>query len=1001
MMKRVALVLLSACAACATDVRVESGERPANDTTRLTVVPLSGDAVIAEAARVLGNERLHGLRFAFDRGVNEVGAFGVEAYPTNDCNGKPEDVMWNGEDQALMRLGIIGLADVIALEAVSNGNAAETHVEWLAGADGNDQDAERALQILAAVDSPTLILSAVQALANNAALSEPAYRTLTSFAVELYEQKRFRAADGSLRLPDFTHPPTEAALLARLLASPATSYRIAAVRLVQRSGAIITPATADSLLDDAHFELRTAAARILWKGSDTTPARQTALLGWFSSTEGRRQIRAAVLRDRYDLSEEQAVGWAAEPAGFGELMLETVASFVGDALETAPVNADIDVLVQAATGIHEVTTITEIAARAAARSTRYSDAQKKAILLALLPAAESSLWNDDPTAFNHIWRSLAGRLLVSANEPEIIAAFEKGIYIQDAAVKAQLVLDLKSPSQATRRAALKTLAKSQPPFAAAVIDAGIDVDEVLGTGDGFVLGAALDNKADPQKVIDRVLSLAQVPAGETELTLRFWGDADVTYLEAFARAVEAMPAAARLSAITRFGELISAWNVVAQYAPGPSAPGFSREVRRILRALEAMPESQQIGAWQKMLVRQDGTLRSHLLPFTPTTHALRDAVAKLVAPRLIVKASTCWQGHADPSTERDAIWFGVAPYVVSPPTVGVDLSKVLSGRVASLRVDSASAADLGGAPKLADVLAAKPKTKDRYLGAPPWGSVERDRWTAAAATLATQILTATGGIEELVQALAFTVDYGALPESTLAAIDTAMVAKITEPVELERWRFYLRAMRGDGYDSLAVRFRGKVALRWDLADAVRSQGEKAAMERLLASVGNELGTPLESLNLASVIVGRADVGEAFRIGLMELGAEGIAFWGPWGQWSTGTAPLMRASLPSLDFVLRAAALHAHTIVPQNEWQQQQLSLFGLIACDARLSAKAATQLAWTTLSNGVFDGPFVDIVKPEISVTSAVDMVLCIGGRSDVPEVEKRDLVRALMTVLP
>jgi hypothetical protein len=74
-------------------------------------------------------------------------------------------------------------------------------------------------------------------------------------------------------------------------------------------------------------------------------------------------------------------------------------------------------------------------------------------------------------------------------------------------------------------------------------------------------------------------------------------------------------------------------------------------------------------------------------------------------------------------------------------------------------------------------------------------------------------------------------------------------------------------------------------------------------------------------------------------------------------------------------------------------------MFGTIARDRRLSASAATRLAWITLVTGTFREGFTN-GRPIVG-TSAIDMVLAIHARDDVSVDDKRALGRALLATLP
>jgi hypothetical protein len=420
----------------------EGGCAPAADHTdsaeaELISGGMDGDRVVAEAAAVLGADRKASVRYALDRAFAKVGGYNVEAAPSVMCGGGPEHVWWNGEDAALSRLGMVGLANIVALEAVTS---TSTHVALLSNAPGSNADAAKALAILRDTESPGLVLSALSALAANSFVSESAVRALLALEMDVNETKRVRADDGSLRLPDFSNPPSASALLERLRRSSASPYRAFAARIWSRWAGGTTAADVDTLLSDRDYTVRVAAAPLFWMGSQPSTANAKAFIDWFSGPEAHQQLRAALLRTSYGLSVDQATAWADEPAGFRELLETTRAEVVGGMLGGANPKADIRSLLTVAASFEQVSDIVDDAARAVNASTVLSDAEKKSAVIALLPAAESRYWRNslETTPLANLWRILGKGIMSSPATPEVVAAFQRAVFLPDNVDKAAL-----------------------------------------------------------------------------------------------------------------------------------------------------------------------------------------------------------------------------------------------------------------------------------------------------------------------------------------------------------------------------------------------------------------------------------------------------------------------------------------------------------------------------------------------------------------------------------
>src|SRR5690606_32344636 len=100
------------------------------------------------------------------------------------------------------------------------------------------------------------------------------------------------------------------------------------------------------------------------------------VLASFASAEAKAQMRADTLREDYGVREEEAGAWSDLPAGIERRYLEAIGSFTGYALERAPDDADVSVLVEAAAALRAITDLVESAVDAVARSTVMSRAAK-------------------------------------------------------------------------------------------------------------------------------------------------------------------------------------------------------------------------------------------------------------------------------------------------------------------------------------------------------------------------------------------------------------------------------------------------------------------------------------------------------------------------------------------------------------------------------------------------------------------------------------------------
>src|SRR5262249_20717557 len=144
-----------------------------------------------------------------------------------------------------------------------------------------------------------------------------------------------------------------------------------------------------------------------------------------------------------------------------------------------------------------------------------------------------------------------------------------------------------------RLAGITALASREPGFMAALFDAHAGSDAQLGTANGYVLQAALENGTSPKAIVDRVLGLARVGSGQTEPTLEIWQASETSYLDAFAKAAGALPSADARAAVVAFAKVISPRNTVAAVAPGPAAQNATAIVARILAMLDRVSAAER------------------------------------------------------------------------------------------------------------------------------------------------------------------------------------------------------------------------------------------------------------------------------------------------------------------------------------------------------------------------------------------------------------------------
>jgi hypothetical protein len=349
---------------------------------------------------------------------------------------------------------------------------------------------------------------------------------------------------------------------------------------------------------------------------------------------------------------------------------------------------------------------------------------------------------------------------------------------------------------------------------------------------------------------------------------------------------------------------------------------------------------------------------------------------------------------------------------VRQPRHAIDPKAILERRVQAVRAASANLAPVAPGTDVAALFAELPKWKgahpalDRFQG-PKRAAYQRSATDIAASILAAPERTTAQDLTLWSRQLGYARDFRALPEDTLVAVEARLAQSIAPTAAAAQYLFFLRAMRGEGYDALAARFRNTVGFRWDLGDAARPRGEQVALETLLASVGTNFGTLQSVLALSSQSVAGAAVSPVFRQGLLEYGAEGERFWTTRGQWAAGFLPLVRTVDEDLSFVLRADAVRSLLTFPPTFEEQFTIekSLYGTVASDPRLPPSAAVTLAWRRLAYGkVTDldgfGTIAIDGTPRLHITVLVDTVLGVLARTDVPDDEKRALGSALRYVL-
>lgn len=990
----------------------------ATDVAEQNASTIDGNGVFTKLVAELAADPQASVRSAIDRAVNAQKNLGVQPYP-GSCSPIPERLYWNGEDQAFARLGVVAVADLLVLEARTQGpldtsklgrSPVRSHAELV-----------RAIEVLAKAESPALLAEGVAMLTQSRDVKDADLRALLAFTLDVEETKRFRDPTGALRLPNLASPPTEAAILERLRSSPILSMRAAAPSYAERAGIALSPARVDAILDDASYRVRAEAGGIFWRGSDASPTRLRAVIARFGSPESRAQMRADTLREDYGVREEEAGAWSDLPAGIERRIAESIGGFVGRALETAPAGADITPLLDVAATASNVSDLVETAIDAILRTKTMDRAAKIKALGALVKPAANAAWDNRTTPLVRLASALTPLLidapLSQLGSPALVTQIDQSFGFALATTWPAVRAELDSTDPALRLGALAKMAVATnateatgiqivllrrpdlpPATRIAILDA---VEKGIYGGDlPAVFQAARDTGTDPRDVLARIKRML----GSLPPNFRPWGSIAQAYAEAAGD--PRLSADEMVTAITEFLGALDPISLADPNAPGagPLGPTVGREAYAMVRLLDQprVAHSKRLAAWKSILVRPDG-LRHSLLASLPTTDEGRQALAEIVTPFLVQPVATCWQGRMEISNPRPAIILSLVPYVLAPPTIAVDPAAVTAGRVAKVRAESSALADLpAGAPTTrAALYAAVPKWKDSDLGNDMWDAPERAKLRAPAADVATELLASPAGAD--VQTIAATVHrlgyargFRDLPAAKLTEVEAFVEQRIAPAAAAAQYLFFLRVERGDGYDALATKFRHRIGFRWDLGDAARPRGEQAALEAILGSVGTGFGTLGSVLALSSQAVSGANVTPSFRQGLLEYGAETERFWGTRGQWATGLLPITRAVDSDLSFVVRGDMNRPIvTSSPSGDSRiLRESSLYGDVASDPRLPAPLAVTLAWNRLSHGKIAMRFEG--APKLHITLLVDTVLGVMSRPDISAADKAALGKAL-----
>ena len=196
----------------------------------------------------------------------------------------------------------------------------------------------------------------------------------------------------------------------------------------------------------------------------------------------------------------------------------------------------------------------------------------------------------------------------------------------------------------------------------------------------------------------------------------------------------------------------------------------------------------------------------------------------------------------------------------------------------------------------------RPSFKSEYIGLDKeWNGMEskaRELMALPAGELAKRILSPaqSHSRDELIQLVRFfgmSEGYTHLDPSIIKDVQNFITSFLRPMAAAYQYLFYLDVAYGIGYDKLANRFRSTVDFRWDLGDAARHTGEKAALEAVLAAAGGDFGVLESTIDLAAMSVSRANVSKPFRQGLVDFAVSSELFWTTLGKWSTGTLPLLR------------------------------------------------------------------------------------------------------------
>lgn len=957
---------------------------------------LSGDAVLQGTVAQLAANPEYGLGLAFERAVNEIGGFGVQPMPTSACH---DDGHENPRKiQNMERLGAVAVASYMALGAKT---ASSTDESALSVAPMAADELPRVIDALSSSDSPAVLLSGLRALTKNAHVRDTDYRALVWFVVDVWETKRFRDPDGSLRIPDLDDPPSADALLARLAASPSRGYRVWAAGSFEMFTDALTQAQADAIVNDASYHVRAVSGKAFWSGSDKSPARQHAQVAWFSSDEAHEQMRTDTLWEDYGVRSEEAAQWSDVPNGIERRYAEARGRFIGDALAAAPPEADISVLLAQAALTSDVTSVIEDAVAAVLRSANLKGQTRIDALSALYKGAVSANFYHDQVDPLIVWWQALTPTIVDApvTDQAMLERFEKAFGWQHSGGIADLIEALASTDRSERIKALMALAtRNLAPENLGLAAGLVALDDVDGEERQSLLEMADKSYGGGFRVHDAALDAGVAPSDLAEhLRVKLVNngsrpsDDDVRiYVKALSHP--------KITADDISSGVVSHITTIDPYY---LQNNYSLRPLLALLDDERVTHKRRAGAWKTMLWDAQNHLRVSVALVSPLRGPSVGIVAQHVRQAAVSDASTCWQGHSDPATSRPALNEYLLTLIVGAAKQTIDPREVRDGRVSVVRDASSHGEALPEGADAQKVFDLRPGLRDEYVDFHLRTQGERDKWRQPAADVAAELLTTAGvAVGPVAKRLAFSEDYHTLPAATLDAVDLHISKQVPIQDAADQFIFFLHAMRGVGYDELHSRFRDHVDYRWDLGDAARAGGEQAAMEAILGAVGSDFGTLGSMIDLSASVVSRASVSSSYRQGLLEYAVDSERYWTTLGMWGAGTIGLVRCDEPDLGFLTRDDLMRIFGIggASGDDAFIASSALLGTVVADRRLPAEAALELAWSRLSFGHRDRSTLN--SSRVPVTEMVDAVLAAQTRSDIPQQEREALGRALLYVL-